>query len=48
MHRIHREQFNLKNSNEAEGKEKYRVEISTRVNCASETETVSKLQPKRV
>jgi hypothetical protein len=30
MQRVHRERFNLKKLNEAEGKEQYRVEISNR------------------
>jgi hypothetical protein len=30
-HRFHMERFNLKKLNEAEGKEKYRVEVSSRL-----------------
>jgi hypothetical protein len=41
MHRFHTERFNLKNLNEVEGKEQYRVEISNRFAVLENLETLS-------
>jgi hypothetical protein len=43
MHRVHMERFSLKNLNEVEGKEQYRVEISesdTEVDISGAWETI--------